>query len=186
MPVGELSPATASETEFGIELAASAEWQAAGSLGSKAGATGLTSRVRLVPRSGFEEWLDNQLVADPREALSDAEQDGLPLLLEYTFNLSPKSSNHPPAGDAEPEPFGVPQVVGPSLQGDGFLTYVRVKDDPRVSTAVEWSDDLEHWTTAAEEAVVVRSGTTHELVKISTAIGGNAPWWRVKAEYRAD
>jgi hypothetical protein len=55
--VGELTPAAASETEFGIELAVNDTWQAAGSLSSKAGATGLTSRVRLVPRSGFEQWL---------------------------------------------------------------------------------------------------------------------------------
>jgi hypothetical protein len=185
-PVGELAPAAASETEFGIELAVGAGWQAAGSLGSTADATGLTSRVRLVPRSGFEEWLDTHLVAAPREALSDGDQDGLPLLLEYVFNLSPASADLPPATAAEPEPFGVPQFAPPSPMADGFLAYVQVKNDPRVSVAVEWSTDLVHWTKDTREAVVVDSRTTHELVRIPVPHAVGARWWRVKAIHQAD
>jgi len=46
--LGEMEPPQASQTEFGIEVAVSAEWTAAGSLGSAAESTSLDSRVRLV------------------------------------------------------------------------------------------------------------------------------------------
>jgi hypothetical protein len=180
VPVGELAPAAASETEFGIELAVSAEWQAAGSLGSKADATGLTSRVRLVPRRGFEEWLDGHRVSNPREALSDDDQDGIPLLLEYVFNLSPASADHPPATGADPEPFGVPQFVAPTHTAVGSLTYVRVKNDPRVSVTAEWSADLVHWYEESAEPVVVDTKATHELVRTPVPYGAEPRWWRVK------
>ncbi len=185
-PVGELAPAAASASEFGIEVAVSDAWQAAGSLGSTAGATGLTSRVRVVPRSGFEEWLDTHRVNGPREPLADGDQDGLPLLLEYTFNLSPVQTDLPPATAATPEPLGVPQRVEPGLPADGFLTYVRIKNDPRVTVAVEWSADLVQWSPATGEPTVVATGTTHELVRSPAPGGPGARWWRVKAAYQAE
>jgi hypothetical protein len=128
-------------------------------------------------------------VTGTRAAHADGDQDGLPLLLEYAFNLSPVHTDLPPAAAADPEPFGVPQRLAPGQPSEGFLTYVRVKNDPWLTASVKWSRELDAWSPvspAAGEPVVVDVGTTHELVK-SPAPGGNGvPWWRVKAVYQAD
>ena len=71
-PVGELERPSASETEFGTEVVCNERWPAAGSPGSTYGQTSLTPRVRLVPRSGHEEWMDGHLVNMVRAPAQDA------------------------------------------------------------------------------------------------------------------
>jgi hypothetical protein len=44
---------------------------------------------------------------------------------------------------ADPEPFGVPQRLASGPPSAGFLTYVRVKNDPRLTVSVEWSRELD-------------------------------------------
>ena len=62
----------------------------------------------------------------------------------------------------------MPQRLAPEPPSEGFLTYVRVKNDPWLTVSVEWSRELDAWSPAspaAGESVVVDAGTTHELVK---------------------
>ena len=105
-----------------------------------------------------------------------------------TFRLTIPTSRLPPAA-ADPEPFGVPQRLTPGPPSEGFLTYVRVKNDPWLTVSVEWSRELNAWSPAspaAGESVVVDAGTTHELVKSPSPGGDGVHWWRVKAVYQAD
>lgn len=185
---GEVAPPAASDTEFGIEVACNDRWLAAGSLGCAAGAAGLTSRVRVMPRSGYEEWLDARLITSGRLPADDADGDGLPTLMEYTSNLPPDQPVRPEAAiDAGTvEPAGLPVLGGAGAGGVRTFSFVRPKNDARVTVSVESSSDLTRWETVDIEPEVMTSGTTHELVKIQVPTDAPQRWWRVKTIYSAE
>jgi hypothetical protein len=179
--LGEMEPPQGSQTEFGIEVAVSPEWTAAGSLGSAPDSTGLGSRVRISPRSGYEEWLDGRLVADGRRWDDDADADGRSTLLEYVFNLDPKTPDQTAASAAAPEPAGVP-ILSPSTTGEGFTsTYVEPAHDTRIKVQVESSDDQRTWLPVPATARVLATGATHRLVAIDMEKPTTPRWWRLRA-----
>ncbi|MES2707786.1 MAG: hypothetical protein V4726_14435 [Verrucomicrobiota bacterium] len=183
---GEIVPPSASDTEFGIEVACNDRWLAAGSLGCAAGATGLTSRVRVIPRSGYEEWLDARLITTGRQPTDDADADGLPTLLEYTSNLPPDQPARSDAAMAATEPAGLPALGEADAGGMRPLTFVRPVNDSRILMTVESSSDLVKWTEDPAKLEVVASGTTHELVRIHVSGEPAERWWRVRAAYDAE
>jgi hypothetical protein len=186
IPLGELDPPAASQSEFGIEVAVNGEWQAAGSLGSRNGATSLSSRIRLVPRSRYEEWLDTRQTTAGRGPLDDPESDGLPTLLEYVFNLNPSSADLPPATASPAEPYGVPHASLATDPARHTFTFVRPHLDPRLTVVVESSDDMKSWQEESGAPAVLASGTTHQLVALTSTAPTTARWWRLKALYKED
>jgi hypothetical protein len=186
IPVGELDPPAASQSEFGIEVAVNSEWQAADSLSSRNGATSLSSRVRLVPRSRYQEWLDTRQTTAGRGPLDDAESDGLPTLLEYVFNLNPSSADLPPATASPAEPYGVPHASLATDPARHTFTFVRPQLDPRLTVVVESSDDMKSWKEESGAPAVLTSGTTHQRVALTSTAPTTARWWRLKALYKED
>jgi hypothetical protein len=51
---------------------------------------------------------------------------------------------------------------------------------------VESSGDLDSWIEETSEPVVVASGTTHEVVALTSATASAARWWRIKASYQEE
>lgn len=185
---GEIAPPSDSITEFGIEVACNDRWMAAGSLACAAGASGLTSRVRMIPCSGYEEWLDAQLITKGREPAADTDGDGLSTLLEYTTNLEPGQPGRAGAAmkPGAAEPSGLPVLSEGNSEGMRALTFVRPRNDPRVSTTVETSADLVKWEPVSDLPEVLAAGTTHELARFPVTATEARRWWRVKASYQAD
>lgn len=167
------------------DFSVSAERQAAGRLGSRAGATGLSSRVRLVPRSRYEEWLDSRQTTAGRLPLNDADSDGLPSLLEYVFNLHPSSSGLPPATAAPTAPSGVPPASMATNATSHTFTFVRPLPDPRLTVVVESSGDMSSWIEESGTPEILASGTTQGIATLTTA-AATTRWWRLKARYRED
>ncbi len=186
LPMGEVEPPPASEVEFGIEVAVSDRWIAAGSLGSTLGATGLAQRVRILPRQGYEEWMDARQIAVRRAPEDDPDADGLPNVLEYAFNLRPAVADAAPAAWSEAEPSGLPTLTGATSENGSFMTFVRPKDDPFVTVLVESSDDLAAWREETGAVEVLGAGDFHELVRLPLAAEGARHWWRVRAQSAAD
>ena len=185
---GMLPPPSASMTEFGIEVACNEKWLAAGSLACIQEAEGLDSRIRLIPRSGYEEWMDGFLVSTRREPGADADDDATANLLEYAFHLHPLQNNSGPAAHEGPEPSGFPVLTPPGPSEGASLTFVRPARDERISMAVQFSGNLTIWGDVQGVPAVISAGEGWELVRIplpdSTA--GNPGYVRVKVGYASE
>ena len=120
-----------------------------------------------------------------RLPLDDADSDGLPSLLEYVFNLHPSSSGLPPATAAPAGPSGVPHASLATNAASHTFTFVRPLPDPRLTVVVESSGDMSSWTEESGTPEILASGTTHEMVALTTA-AATTRWWRLKARYRED
>jgi hypothetical protein len=188
LPAGQLARPSASETEFGIEVACNDRWLAAGSLGCTIGSTGLTPRVCLLPRSGYEEWMDSYFVEAVRAPVEDADADGMPNLLEYVFNAHPLEPGSQPPSTIDPEPSGTPQLGPPGPDGTALLTFVRPESDPRVAITIEYSKTSDHWAPVAVAPVVIASGVKWQLVTAKLPIPPEncSHFWRIKAVYKPD
>ncbi|MBC8010799.1 MAG: hypothetical protein H7067_11970 [Burkholderiales bacterium] len=99
---------------------------------------------------------------------ADPDRDGVPNLLEYTFDLDP----------LVPNPAGLPVASVVDVGGADYLAvaYTRSKFASDLTYAVESSGDLNTWTSATPVVVSVtdHGDTETVLVRDSVATGGDA------------
>ncbi len=82
----------------------------------------------------------------------------------------------------------MPQLVPASMATNATshtFTFVRPLPDPRLTVVVESSGDMSSWTEESGTPEILASGTTHEIVTLTTA-AATTRWWRLKARYRED
>lgn len=80
----------------------------------------------------------------------------------------------------------MPQLVPASMATNATshtFTFARPLPDPRLTVVVESSGDMSSWTEESGTPEILASGTTHEIVALTTA-AATTRWWRVKARYR--
>ena len=183
---GELAPPSASITEFGIEVACSESWLAAGSMECALGAEGLTERValeRYLPASAYARWIARYSSTYQKLGGEDPERDGIENLIEYVSNTNPLSAASAPAGlDVESQPSGMPVLTSDPENGMVHFTFVRPSNDPLLVLTVETSANLIDWAPEPAPPAVVEMGTTHSLMRVSVPFGG-LKFWRLRVGY---
>jgi hypothetical protein len=145
-------------------------WQAfrQGALPGGGGVGAWLDAVRL-EGGGFDSWaaLAGLKGADALP-LADPDRDGRPNLLEYAFNLDPRSAVILPGGGATGRP-PVGKIAGTGSNARLVLEYLRRKSGGITYTPV-FGDDLRSWTTAVGSLTTSDLGGDWELVTVVDSV----------------
>ena len=138
------------------------------------------------------------LVSAQRAILSDDDNDGIPLFLEFAFNLDPTVANSPDYVPGAPspfngEPFGLPTltpVFNPSTgETDMIYRYIRrIDSTPKITYFTETSSDGVNFVVTEPDTVTRVSTFWDEVIVVlgSTGDGSNSCFARVRVEAEDD
>jgi hypothetical protein len=148
---GEMPRPAASLAEFGVEVAMSDTLLIAASRLSDNSAPAM-ERLSFLPHPEpatlYDTWLAEHLLTHSEDRDSDG--DGVTDLVEYASNLDPRAPDAAASDHAPPVPVaGLPQVGSTGTPGQFAVTWLQRRDDPRLSTTLEYSSNLADWHPAS-------------------------------------
>lgn len=164
--VRQMQRPSASQSEFGIEVAIGDTWLAAGSRFSNASAT-IAERVAFESVYSISDWnADNGLAGGAAAHTADPDFDGIVNLIEYASGLEPALNDgrtYSPGDTA-----GLPLVVSDSANTDGSLliTYLRPAADAFLVATVEAAEIPAAFLTATVEPVETTTQGTAIITKV--------------------
>ena len=131
--------------------------------------------IAVTYRTTYEQWAyDHGVDGTADSQLSDEDNDGIPKLLEFAFNLDPAAADHAIYHPALHPASGLPVISvnpGPAL----MLEYLRRKGVPGLSYTPQFGSTLEDFTDATSSIVVESIDAEWERVTIADPAATGQP-----------
>ncbi|WP_338290176.1 Ig-like domain-containing protein [Luteolibacter sp. LG18] len=129
-------------------------------------------------RTAFEQWaFSGNVDGSPAGRLGDEDQDGVPKLMEFGFNLNPAKSDRTGYDPVNSPVSGLPRmIVNPESGGKRlWLQYLRRKNVPGLTYEPQFGSSLSDFTAAGGTPTVESLDADWERVSIpDTAPAGSA------------
>ncbi len=159
----EMTRPAASLGEFGVEVAMTDRLLVAASRFSNNAAPAM-DRLSFMPHPELTTLYDAWRIQQGLTG-NDNDNDGVSDLIEYAVNLLPRTPDAAAADHTAPEPlFGLPQFSSTGIPSVLRVTWLVRTDDPRLTSFLEHSSDLQTWTAVPSLSTVTEfAGTRFTL-----------------------